>query len=74
MDEGEDWQDVQIPAKKKKAKEDSAEPAAEASSPAAAVGGGSDGGGRSGEHQFEHAPNVGPAANLLMAQYGIKSR
>ena len=75
MDEGEDWKDVQIPAKKKSASEVSSE--ASTGAAAAPSGGGqadeAGGAARAGEHRFEHTPNVGPAASLLMAQYGIKS-
>ena len=68
MEEGEDWTDVAIPAAK------TAKPAAAAAakdSPAAAAK--AEEKATTGEHVFQHIPNVGPAASLLMAQYGIQS-
>ena len=66
MEEGEDWTDVAIPAAvaPKTDKPDAAK-----ETPAAAA----KAEGKTGEHVFQHIPNVGPAASLLMAQYGIRS-
>ena len=66
MEEGEDWTDVAIPAAKtaKAAAAAKDTPAAAAKAEEKAT---------TGEHVFPHIPNVGPAASLLMAQYGIKS-
>ena len=66
MEEGEDWADVAIPAAAgapKAAKAEKKPPPAKAEAKGATAG----------EHVFQHVPNVGPAASLLMAQYGIKS-
>ncbi len=70
VEEGEDWKDVQIPAKKKEKK---AAPA-DAPAPAAAAPQAAEAGGRTGEHKFVHVPNAGPATNLLLTQYGIDPR
>ena len=67
VEEGEDWKDVQIPAIE--ASPEKIAPAAEKSAPAAEK----KAAGKSGEHHFESNPNVGPATNLLLAQYGLKS-
>ena len=62
---GEDWKDVQIPAPSSGAPkaEKSEAPAAGTAESSSSV---------SGTHEFLGVPNVGPASNLLMAQYGIK--
>ena len=68
VEEGEDWKDVQIPAQTSgeaaPKPETEAAPAAPAKAEKKAV---------AGEHVFQHVPNVGPATNLLLAQYGIKA-
>lgn len=66
VEEGEDWTDVAIPAAKAAAAD---KPAAAKETPAAAAKAAE----KTGEHVFQHIPNVGPAASLLMAQYGIRS-
>ena len=71
VEEGEDWKDVQIPAKKKEKKADAP---ADAPAPAAAAPQAAEAGGRTGEHKFVHVPNAGPATNLLLTQYGIDPR
>jgi len=66
VEEGEDWQDVQIPAPESAQKA----PAAgkeEAKAPEAKQ----EGEGVTGEHAFVHAPKAGPATNLLLTQYGL---
>ena len=69
VEEGEDWKDVQIPSSKSAdatpAKADSA-----ASEAAATPVSGTP----VSEIHVEHVPGVGPASNLLMAQYGIDPR
>ena len=68
VEEGEDWKDVQIPSSKSAdatpAKAESAVP--EAAAPVAGT--------PVSEIHVEHVPGVGPASNLLMAQYGIDPR
>lgn len=65
VSEEEDWKDVQIPARKKamESKEEVKPEASSVDQPLVV-----------GEHHFEHVPNVGPATNLLLAQYGLKAR
>ena len=71
VEEGEDWADVAIPAPAGGAPKtaEAADKPAEKEAPAAAKADE-----KTGEHVFPHIPNVGPAASLLMAQYGIKSQ
>lgn len=67
VEEGEDWQDVQIPAVEAPSKPSDGEaPKSDAATPAPSEG-------VAGSHTFEHLANVGPATNLLLAQFGIKS-
>ena len=66
VEEGEDWTDVAIPAASAPKTATADKPAADAPAAAKAEE-------KTGEHVFQHIPNVGPAASLLMAQYGIKS-
>ena len=70
VEEGEDWTDVAIPAPSGGAPKTAAaaEKPATKDAPAAKAEE------KTGEHVFPHIPNVGPAASLLMAQYGIKSQ
>ncbi|TRY80017.1 hypothetical protein TCAL_06576 [Tigriopus californicus] len=71
VEEGEDWQDVQIPAQETSA---SAGTESEPSQPQSASTPSSSTSGTLGSsHDFEHVTNVGPATHFLMAQYGIKS-
>ncbi len=72
VEEGEDWKDVQIPAPEKKEKKQEAA-AASAAPPETNASPGQDES-RVGEHKFVHEPNVGPATNLLLTQYGIEPR
>jgi len=71
VEEGEDWQDVQIPAPEKKGKpasskaEEAPSSGAQESAEAEAI---------TGEHKFVHAPKAGPATNLLLTQYGLDPR
>ena len=69
VEEGEDWKDVQIPSSKSAdatpAKTDSEAPKAAATSATGVP---------VSEIHVEHVPGVGPASNLLMAQYGIDPR
>ena len=67
VEEGEDWTDVAIPAPSGGAPKTADRPA-EKEAPAAKAEE------KTGEHVFPHIPNVGPAASLLMAQYGIRSQ
>ena len=69
VEEGEDWTDVAIPAPSGGAPKTADKPAAEKDAPVAAKAEE-----KTGEHVFPHIPNMGPAASLLMAQYGIKSQ
>ena len=69
VEEGEDWTDVAIPAASAPKTATADKPAAAAADAPAAAKAEE----KTGEHVFQHIPNVGPAASLLMAQYGIKS-
>ena len=71
VEEGEDWQDVQIPAVEAPSSAGDDAPKADSSAPAPTPAASE---GVSVSHTFEHVANVGPATNLLLAQYGIKSR
>ena len=67
VEEGEDWKDVKIPAQEsqpatEKVSPPPGEPVVNASSIISAA-----------EVHFDHVPGVGPATNLLLTQYGIKS-
>ena len=69
VEEGQDWSDVQIPAlkaadagpKKPEADADAAEVPVAASTSAEAA-------------ELHFVPGIGPATNLLLAQYGIDPR
>eukprot|EP00095_Tigriopus_kingsejongensis_P012409 maker-scaffold755_size101758-snap-gene-0.25 protein:Tk12409 transcript:maker-scaffold755_size101758-snap-gene-0.25-mRNA-1 annotation:"pyruvate dehydrogenase protein x mitochondrial-like" len=68
VEEGEDWQDVQIPAQ-----ESSSTSTVTSSEPSASSSATPPSSGTSGSHHFEHIANVGPATHFLMAQYGVKA-
>ena len=72
VEEGEDWQDVQIPAQKKSAPpKDAEQQPKEVATP---VQTDADVSKIQGEHHFEDLARTGPAVAFLLAQYGIKSR
>ena len=69
VEEGQDWKDVQIPGVKASSDKKSAAP----TTPAAAAP--SVSGGVSPEAEDLHfLPGIGPATNLLLAQYGLEPR
>jgi predicted flap endonuclease-1-like 5' DNA nuclease len=65
VEEGQDWKDVQIPGKSA-APEKSAPPAGSAAPVTPSVS--------SEEAELHFLAGVGPATNLLLAQYGINPR
>lgn len=72
VEEGEDWQDVQIPAQETTSSSSQTEKAAPQTQ-SGSIASSSSSGTLESSHHFEHVSNVGPATHFLMAQYGIKA-